>query len=102
MYIVLAAEQITCVGGWGDFGNDYLIADVTRMNNHGEQSLRDRYRCFTYQKNTMMSSNPGKPVIVTGYDVGTSDLATCIGLHSPDQAETTLYFKKGLCLIHAW
>lgn len=92
----ILVEQITCVGGWGDFGLNYLIADVTRMNNHGERSLRDRFRCFTYYEKTMESSKFGKPAIVAAYDVGTSDLATCIGLHSPDEAETTLYFKKGL------
>lgn len=93
-------EELTCVGTWEDSGHAYFVADVKKIDKSGRKqdgSLRERFRCFVYSTSNIANRLPGKPPVVTGYQVGTFESATCKGLHSPDEAETILYLKRGIC-----
>ncbi|ODN00641.1 hypothetical protein Ocin01_06040 [Orchesella cincta] len=87
-------QHLTCLGDWkAASGDHYFVADTMDFSSRGHGSLNDRLRCFVFKEITIPNSSPSKPDVTVRYEVGTSESATCQGLHSPESGETILHMN---------
>lgn len=99
IFFLLAVEELECVATWKEGSSRYLVGKVSHSH---ITSNEDRFRCFVYEKSSIVAAEPTddfgylpKLHDAADFRLAQSGDATCNGLFSPMEGSRTMTLKKG-------